>query len=106
IRADANATTRSPRFAETADVVYPSSLGNEWAISAKRGERVVAFASALMDAVEAATCVDVTRIYAVGVSNGAGMAAPPTTVAHATKIRSAAGPAYTGADQAEKAPAQ
>ncbi|HEY5198931.1 MAG TPA: alpha/beta fold hydrolase [Solirubrobacteraceae bacterium] len=54
-------------------VVYPSSHGPQWAISG--GERDVLFTSALLDRVEAVACVDPARVYATGVSIGAGMAA-------------------------------
>jgi polyhydroxybutyrate depolymerase len=54
-------------------VVYPSSHGPQWAISG--GERDVIFTSALLDRVESVACVDPARVYATGVSIGAGMAA-------------------------------
>jgi polyhydroxybutyrate depolymerase len=54
-------------------VVYPSSHGPQWAISG--GERDVVFTSILLDRVESAACVDAARVYATGVSIGAGMAA-------------------------------
>jgi poly(3-hydroxybutyrate) depolymerase len=55
------------------DVVYPTSLGPQWAISSSG--RDVAFASALLDRVESIACIDLTRVSATGVSIGAGMAA-------------------------------
>ncbi|HWH10860.1 MAG TPA: PHB depolymerase family esterase [Solirubrobacteraceae bacterium] len=54
-------------------VVYPSSEGDEWAISG--GERDVVFTSAVLDRVESMACIDPARVYATGVSIGAGMAA-------------------------------
>jgi polyhydroxybutyrate depolymerase len=54
-------------------VVYPSSHGPQWAISG--GERDVVFTSSLLDRVEADACIDPARVYATGVSIGAGMAA-------------------------------
>ncbi len=54
-------------------VLYPSSHGPQWAISA--GERDIVFVSALLDRVESDVCVDPARVYATGVSIGAGMAA-------------------------------
>ena len=54
-------------------VVYPSSDGDQWAISG--GERDVVFTSALLDQVESMACIDPARVYATGVSIGAGMAA-------------------------------
>jgi polyhydroxybutyrate depolymerase len=54
-------------------VVYPSSHGPQWAISG--GERDVVFTAALLDQVEARACIDPARVYATGVSIGAGMAA-------------------------------
>ncbi|MEA2266273.1 MAG: polyhydroxybutyrate depolymerase [Solirubrobacteraceae bacterium] len=54
-------------------VVYPGTLGTRWAISGR--ERDVIFASDLLDRVESLACIDTRRIYATGVSMGAGMAA-------------------------------
>jgi polyhydroxybutyrate depolymerase len=54
-------------------IVYPSSHGSQWAISG--GERDVVFSSALLDRVESVACIDPARVYATGVSIGAGMAA-------------------------------
>jgi polyhydroxybutyrate depolymerase len=54
-------------------VVYPSSDGAEWAISG--GERDVLFSSALLNRVESMACINTARVYATGVSIGAGMAA-------------------------------
>ena len=54
-------------------IVYPSSYGNQWAISGS--ERDVQFTAALLDQVEASLCINPARVYATGVSIGAGMAA-------------------------------
>jgi polyhydroxybutyrate depolymerase len=54
-------------------VVYPSSLGAKWAISGR--ERDVRFGADLLDRVESVTCIDQRRVYAAGISSGAGMAA-------------------------------
>ncbi len=54
-------------------VVYPSALGHQWAISGR--ERDVVLVSDLLDRIESAVCIDSRRVYAAGVSIGAGMAA-------------------------------
>jgi polyhydroxybutyrate depolymerase len=54
-------------------VVYPTSLGSQWAISGR--ERDVDLTADLLDRVASVSCVDHRRMYATGVSNGAGMAA-------------------------------
>jgi polyhydroxybutyrate depolymerase len=54
-------------------VVYPSALGHQWAISGR--ERDVVLVSDLLDRIESLACVDTRRVYATGVSIGAGMAA-------------------------------
>ncbi|MGI8803424.1 MAG: alpha/beta hydrolase family esterase [Solirubrobacteraceae bacterium] len=53
--------------------VYPTALGNQWAIS--RRERDVVFVGELIERVKALACIDSARVYATGVSIGAGMAA-------------------------------
>jgi polyhydroxybutyrate depolymerase len=55
-------------------VLYPTAYGKEWAITAAK-ERDVEFVSALLDRVESLACIDQRRVYATGVSIGAGMAA-------------------------------
>ncbi len=55
-------------------VLYPSALGHQWAITAAK-PRDVDFVSDLLDRVEAIACIDHRRVYATGVSIGAGMAA-------------------------------
>jgi polyhydroxybutyrate depolymerase len=55
-------------------VLYPSALGHQWAITAAK-QRDVRFVSDLLDRVEAIACIDRRRVYATGVSIGAGMAA-------------------------------
>jgi polyhydroxybutyrate depolymerase len=54
-------------------VVYPSALGHQWAISGR--ERDVVLVSDLLNRIESAVCIDPRRVYATGVSIGAGMAA-------------------------------
>ncbi|MEA2372364.1 MAG: polyhydroxybutyrate depolymerase [Solirubrobacteraceae bacterium] len=54
-------------------VVYPTSSGPRWQIAGS--SRDVDFTRALLDQVEAVACIDTARVYAVGVSIGAGMAA-------------------------------
>jgi polyhydroxybutyrate depolymerase len=54
-------------------VVYPSSYGDQWLISG--GERDVQFTAAVLNQVESMACIDPARVYATGVSIGAGMAA-------------------------------
>jgi polyhydroxybutyrate depolymerase len=54
-------------------IVYPSSYGAQWAISG--GERDVEFTAGLLTRVESMACIDPARVYAFGVSIGAGMAA-------------------------------
>ena len=53
--------------------LYPSSLGPTWQINGR--PRDVQFISSLLDTVQSQACVDPLRIYAMGVSNGGGMAA-------------------------------
>jgi polyhydroxybutyrate depolymerase len=53
--------------------VYPDAAGKFWQIV--QGHDDVAFVSALLDSVEESVCVDATRVYATGVSNGGGMVA-------------------------------
>jgi polyhydroxybutyrate depolymerase len=57
-------------------VAYPSSAGRFWNISAAANEpNDVDFISALISTLESAMCIDSTRVFATGVSNGAGMVA-------------------------------
>ena len=56
-------------------VVYPDAAGPRWRISAGDGADDVRFLDALLDRVLAGGCFDARRVAAVGVSNGAGMAA-------------------------------
>jgi polyhydroxybutyrate depolymerase len=56
-------------------VVYPDAAGPRWRIAAGEGGADVRFIDALLDRMLSAGCFDVTRVSAVGVSNGAGMAA-------------------------------
>jgi polyhydroxybutyrate depolymerase len=56
-------------------VVYPDATGHRWRISEAEGAADVQFLDALIDRVLAGGCFDARRVSAVGVSNGAGMAA-------------------------------
>jgi polyhydroxybutyrate depolymerase len=60
-------------------VVYPTAWGIHpfWALndSAPNGRQDVRFVSDLLDRVEGSLCVDRRRVYATGVSNGAGFTA-------------------------------
>jgi polyhydroxybutyrate depolymerase len=68
-------------FSQTADqggfvAVYPSSVGSLWNYTAAPGGVDDAgFLGALISHLEHTMCVDSRRVYATGVSNGAGMAA-------------------------------
>jgi polyhydroxybutyrate depolymerase len=55
--------------------VYPDAVGPRWRISQAEGAADVQFLDALLDRVLAGGCFDDERVSAVGVSNGAGMAA-------------------------------
>jgi polyhydroxybutyrate depolymerase len=54
-------------------VLYPSSAGAHWQISGPRTD--VTFITALLARAEAVACIDRRRVYATGLSNGAGMVA-------------------------------
>ena len=54
-------------------VLYPSSEGTHWQISGPPTD--VTFVTAVLARVEALACIDRRRVYATGVSNGAGMVA-------------------------------
>jgi polyhydroxybutyrate depolymerase len=58
-------------------VAYPSAAGEDrsWGISARSGERDVAFLRDLIDTLVAGGCADPDRVSVAGVSNGGGMAA-------------------------------
>jgi polyhydroxybutyrate depolymerase len=56
-------------------VVYPDARGNFWTLSPGKGPDDVAFVKALLDRLEAGGCIDKTRVYAAGVSNGGGLTA-------------------------------
>jgi polyhydroxybutyrate depolymerase len=56
-------------------VVYPDAAGSFWRISAADDGADVQFIDTLLDRVLAGGCFDARRVSAVGVSNGAGMAA-------------------------------
>jgi polyhydroxybutyrate depolymerase len=56
--------------------VYPSALGATWNITAApAGANDVGYTATVISIVKAALCVDPNRVYATGVSNGAGMVA-------------------------------
>jgi polyhydroxybutyrate depolymerase len=57
-------------------VAYPSAAGHFWNISGSaQGPDDVAFIRALISTLESTMCIDTTRVFAAGVSNGAGMVA-------------------------------
>ena len=56
-------------------VVYPDAAGPRWQIAADEDGTDVQFIDALLDRMLSGGCVDEARVSAVGVSNGAGMAA-------------------------------
>jgi polyhydroxybutyrate depolymerase len=56
-------------------VIYPDAAGPRWKITNGEGSSDVQFLDTLLDRVLAGGCFDASRIYAVGVSNGGGMAA-------------------------------
>jgi polyhydroxybutyrate depolymerase len=57
-------------------VAYPSAAGHFWNISGSaKGPDDVAFIRALISTLESTMCIDTTRVFAAGVSNGAGMVA-------------------------------
>jgi polyhydroxybutyrate depolymerase len=65
------------RLADSAGygVVYPDAAGPRWRIAASESDTDVRLLDALLDRVLAGSCFDARRVSAVGVSNGAGMAA-------------------------------
>jgi polyhydroxybutyrate depolymerase len=57
-------------------VAYPSALGATWNITAARSRADdVGFIATVITEVEESVCIDPARVYATGVSNGAGMVA-------------------------------
>jgi polyhydroxybutyrate depolymerase len=60
-------------------VVFPEGIGNGWNVGNCCGRALseniddVGFARAIVDAVSDAACIDPKRIYATGISNGAGL---------------------------------
>jgi len=55
-------------------VAYPSAAGPLWNIAAsQKGADDVGFIAAVIGTVESSLCIDPKRVYATGVSNGAGM---------------------------------
>ncbi len=69
------------RFSELADregfvAVYPSAIDRFWTVAEdSSGPDDVRFLDDLLARIEGRTCVDPTRVYATGLSNGGGMAA-------------------------------
>lgn len=66
------------KIADTDDfiVAYPSAVGKFWNLSGAANQPDdVAFISALITRLESTMCIDTTRVFAAGVSNGAGMVA-------------------------------
>jgi polyhydroxybutyrate depolymerase len=57
--------------------VFPDATGTHrfWNLDAAEGPNDVAFAAALIERVATVACVDPARVFAVGVSNGGGLAA-------------------------------
>jgi polyhydroxybutyrate depolymerase len=61
-------------------VAYPDGVGNGWNVGNCCGEALmsnsddVGFAKAIVQSVSAAVCIDDKRVYATGISNGAGLA--------------------------------
>lgn len=66
--------------AEKFVVVYPDGIGNGWNVGNCCGEALnsmvddVGFARAMVENVSSETCIDAHRVYATGISNGAGLA--------------------------------
>jgi polyhydroxybutyrate depolymerase len=57
-------------------VAYPSADGSFWNIGAAAGQpNDVAFIGALITTLESTLCIDTSRVFAAGVSNGGGMVA-------------------------------
>src|SRR5438128_2220743 len=59
------------------EVAYPSSVGKQWNIAGGAGSEPddVGFVRDLIDRLESGGCIDPTRVYATGISNGGGMVA-------------------------------
>ena len=66
--------------AEKFVVVYPDGIGNGWNVGNCCGEALngmvddVGFARAMVENVSSEACIDAQRVYATGISNGAGLA--------------------------------
>ncbi|HET8936676.1 MAG TPA: PHB depolymerase family esterase [Polyangiales bacterium] len=71
---------RQKADAEHFIVVYPDGIGNGWNVGNCCGEALmsmvddVGFARAMVENVETEACIDAHRVYATGISNGAGLA--------------------------------
>jgi|GEM_PF-373092 len=71
---------RQKADAEQFIVVYPDGIGNGWNVGNCCGEALnsmvddVGFARAMVEAVSSEACIDAHRVYATGISNGAGLA--------------------------------
>jgi polyhydroxybutyrate depolymerase len=56
-------------------VVYPDARGKRWTLQPGKGPDDVAFIGKLLDRLLAGGCIDASRVYVAGVSNGGGLAA-------------------------------
>jgi polyhydroxybutyrate depolymerase len=56
-------------------VVYPDARGKRWTLQPGKGPDDVAFIGRLLDRLLAGGCIDASRVYVAGVSNGGGLAA-------------------------------
>jgi polyhydroxybutyrate depolymerase len=71
---------RQKADAEQFIVVYPDGVGNGWNVGNCCGEALnsmvddVGFARAMVENVSTEACIDAHRVYATGISNGAGLA--------------------------------
>jgi polyhydroxybutyrate depolymerase len=71
---------RQKADAEQFIVVYPDGIGNGWNVGNCCGEALnsmvddVGFARAMVQTVSSEACIDAHRVYATGISNGAGLA--------------------------------
>lgn len=71
---------RQKADAEKFIVVYPDGVGNGWNVGNCCGEALssmvddVGFARAMVESVSSEACIDAQRVYATGISNGAGLA--------------------------------
>ncbi|KAK9420196.1 putative Alpha/Beta hydrolase protein [Seiridium unicorne] len=54
-------------------VVYPNALDGQWQVSPESDSDDVGFVSSILEEVESSLCIDLSRIYATGMSQGGGM---------------------------------